>query len=149
MGTETKTEINVQQAIPFFWVRDIKTSVRFYTDGLGFRMTQQWMPEGELHWCRLELGNTAIMLQEFWRDGPDRNVPDGQVGIGISVCFQCLDALTLYQGFRSRGVETKRPFVGNSSWVVSITDPDGYQLSFNSATDAPEETEYLEGEVHH
>jgi len=29
-------------------------------------------------------------------------------------------------------------------WVVNITDPDGYSLSFESPTDAPEESELIE-----
>ncbi len=45
---------------------------------------------------------------------------------------------------RSRGIAAKRPFVGNGMWVTSLTDPDGYQLHFESETDAPEETELAE-----
>ena len=29
-------------------------------------------------------------------------------------------------------------------WVVSLTDPDGYQPDFESYTDAPEDTEFSE-----
>ena len=29
-------------------------------------------------------------------------------------------------------------------WVTSIKDPDGYDLNFESPTDAPEETEYAD-----
>ncbi len=135
-------EPNVRQAVPFFWVQDIKASVRFYVDGLGFRVTKQWEPEGKLQWCWLELGAAALMLQEFWREGHERNVPHGQVGVGVSVCFQCLDALKLHGAFRSRGIEMEQPVVGNNMWVVSVTDPDGYKLSFESPTDVPEDTVY-------
>ena len=40
-----------------------------------------------------------------------------------------------------RGVDAKRPFVGNGMWVTSMRDPDGYRLEFESVTDAPEESE--------
>ena len=30
--------------------------------------------------------------------------------------------------------------VGNGMWVTEVTDPDGYNLSFQSATDVAEET---------
>ena len=40
----------------------------------------------------------------------------------------------------SRGIQAKRPFVGNGLWVTSIRDPDGYGLEFESPTDAPEES---------
>jgi lactoylglutathione lyase len=85
MQTQTSVESNAQQAVPFFLVQNIEASVRFYVEGLGFRLTNKWVDQGKLRWCWLELGEAAIMLQEF--------------------------------------------------------DPDGYQLFFESVTDAPEETQ--------
>lgn len=141
---DMQTETNVQRAVPFFWVRDVETSVRFYVDGLGFATTKEWAPDGELRWCWLELEGAAIMLEEFWSEGPDRNVPEGPVGLGMCIYFMCHDALALYRTFRARGIETGRPFVGNGMWVVSLNDPDGYRLAFESPTNAPEETEYVD-----
>jgi len=69
MTIETKTESNVEQAAPGFWVHNMEESVRFYTDGLGFKMTNQWLDEGKLRWCKLELGGATVMLQEFWKEG--------------------------------------------------------------------------------
>ena len=51
MNTETKTEANVQQAVPFFRVSNIEKSLRYYVDGLGFQMTNKWIDEGKLRWC--------------------------------------------------------------------------------------------------
>ena len=62
----------------------------------------------------------------------------------MSLWFQCEDALALYDEFRSRGIETAEPFVGNSLWDVKLTDPDGYNLHFESPTDVPEETKLSE-----
>ena len=121
--------------MPFFWVRDINASTRFYVAGLGFSITRRWTPEGALRWCWLEFGD---------KEGRHRNLPDVEVGVGVSVCFQCRDAVALYRDFRSRGVEAKRPCVGNGMWVTSLADPDGYHLSFESPTDVPEETEFAE-----
>ena len=36
---------NVRQAVPFFHVKDIEASLRFYVDGLGFTMTRRWEPD--------------------------------------------------------------------------------------------------------
>lgn len=144
MMTATKTEANVQQAVPFFMVNDIQASLRFYVEGLGFRKTIEWTPEGKLQWCWLEHGGAAVMLQEFWKSGHHTNVPTDRLGVGVSVCFMCKDALALYREFKSHGLDAKRPFVGNGLWVTDIVDPDGYRLSFESPSDAPEETEYTE-----
>ena len=138
---DTKTEANVQQAVPFFMVNDIEASLRFYVDGLGFTKTIEWVPEGKLEWCWLELGGVALMLQEFRKSGQGASVRAQKLGVGVSICFICKDAVALYREFKARGVEAKRPFVGNRMWVTSLVDPDGYRLDFESPTDAPEESE--------
>jgi uncharacterized glyoxalase superfamily protein PhnB len=152
MQIETMTSTNVKQAVPFFSVSNMEASLRFYVDGLGFKMTRWWipdasdgqneyMPDGKIRWCWLELGEAAIMLQEFM---PDRQ-PREKLGTGVNVCFQCADSLALYREFKSRGVQMRhRPSVGNRLWVVPVIDPDGYRMEFSSPTDAPEETELEE-----
>jgi ketosteroid isomerase-like protein/catechol 2,3-dioxygenase-like lactoylglutathione lyase family enzyme len=133
---------NLTQAVPFFMVRNIEASARFYVDGLGFEMTHRWIDDGKLRWCWLCRGGAAVMLQEFWREGPHANVPTGTLGEGVATYFLCDDAVAFYRELTSRSVAAKRPAVGNSMWVTSVPDPDGYQLFFESPTDAPEETEW-------
>jgi len=142
VNTETKAEPNVQQAVPFFSVSNIAQSLRYYVDGLGFEMTNQWIDEGELRWCWLQLGGAALMLQEFRKEGHDSWVPEGKVGVGVSICFQCHDALAIYREVTSRGIQAAKPFVGNRMWVTPLVDPDGYKIFFESPTDVPEETVY-------
>jgi len=148
MAVATVTSENVKQAVPFFGVTNMESSLRFYVDGLGFKMKNSWIPDraedhpdGRIRWCWLELGDAAIMLQEFL----PQFRPKETLGTGASVSFMCQDALALYREFKSRGVQTrKRPFVGNRLWVVPVTDPDGYHMEFSSPTDAPEESELEE-----
>jgi lactoylglutathione lyase len=146
MSTEPITSVNVKQAVPFFGVTNMEASLRFYVDGLGFKMKHWWIPDqvedkpdGRIRWCWLELGDAAVMLQEFLPE----HLPKETLGTGTSVCFMCEDALALYREFKSRGVHTrKRPFVGNRLWVVPLADPDGYRIDFESPTDAPEDSEF-------
>ncbi|HTA25069.1 MAG TPA: VOC family protein [Terriglobales bacterium] len=140
MNLGTKTEANLKQAVPFFRVSSMEESVRFYVDGLGFEMTKKWTPDGKLRWCWLEHGNAALMLQEFRKEGLNSWKPEGKVGVGVSICFTCEDALAIYRQVISRGIKASRPFVGNGMWVTSVSDPDGYRLEFESYTDVPEET---------
>ena len=76
MPSEATTSVKVTQAVPFFGVSDMEASLRFYLDGLRFKMTRWWIPDqddgedhykpdGRIRWCWLELGQAAIMLQEF------------------------------------------------------------------------------------
>ena len=69
MPAEVAATSHVKQAVPFFSVTDIEASLRFYVDGLGCVMTKQWLPDGRVRWCWLQLGDAALMLQEYWRDG--------------------------------------------------------------------------------
>jgi lactoylglutathione lyase len=143
-GCSPASEPNVKQAVPLLRVTNIDASVHYYVDGLGFEMTRTWTPGGRLRWCWLQHGQAAIMLQEFAEDGRHAGRPAGALGQGVSICFQCADALAIYRDVRSRGIEASRPFVGNAMWVTSLSDPDGYRIEFESPTDVPEETEFAE-----
>ena len=140
MSLKTKTDANVQQAVPFFMVSNMEESLRYYVDGLRFQMTKKWIDEGKLRWCWLEHGNAALMLQEFRTEGPNSRVIEGKRGLGVSICFICENALAIYRDVTSRGIKASTPFVGNNMWVTSVSDPDGYRIDFESYTDTPEET---------
>ena len=132
----TTTQPNVLQAVPFLMVENMEASLRFYIDGLGFKKTREWTPTGTIEWCWLELGGAALMLQEY-RPG---KLPSTKRGEGVSICFQCKDAIAIYRDAIARDIQPQRPFVGNSMWVTILQDPDGYKLDFESPTDAPEES---------
>ncbi len=132
---------NIKQVTPFFWVKDIHRSLQFYVDGLGFQVLNTWEPNGKLTWCWLQREGAAMMLQEY-RETDSRFHADK--GIGVAIWFQCVDALSLYNEFMSRGLTPKEPFVGNNMWDVVLTDPDNYSIHFDSPTDVPEETTYSE-----
>ena len=142
MNLDAKIETNVRQAVPFLAVSNMERSLAFYLDGLGFLMTKKWIDEGKLRWCWLQVGGAALMLQEFRKQGHNSWTPQGKVGEGVTICFICEDALAFYRQAVSRGIQARRPFVGNAMWVTNVSDPDGYELSFESPTDVPEETEF-------
>jgi uncharacterized glyoxalase superfamily protein PhnB len=150
MPVGSQSNANVKQVVPFLNVTNMKASLQFYLEGLGFTMRRWWVPDnsendykpdGKIRWCWLELGEAAIMLQEIM---PGRQL-NGTLGAGVNVCFQCEDALALYREFKSRGIQIRsRPSVGNGLWVVPVTDPDGYRMEFSSPTEAPEESQLQE-----
>jgi lactoylglutathione lyase len=125
-------------------VESMEASLRFYVDGLRFVMKNRWIDDGVLRWCWLEQDGVALMLQE-WKEQPGHATrPAGRVGLGVSFNFNCRDALAVYRTLKERGPPARRPFVGNAMWVVSLEDPDGYNVHFQSPTDAPEESEYTD-----
>lgn len=129
--------MNVRQVVPFLWVTDMHRSLQFYREGLGFEMKLQWVDEGKLRWCWLDLGGASLMLQELRK-------PEAPLGKGVSLCFVCEDAIALYREFTSRGISCTEPEVGNGMWVTGLNDPDGYRLEFESTTDVPEDTKLSE-----
>jgi len=135
---------NVTAVVPFLNVSDMELSLRYYVEGLGFTMRNHWIDNGKLRWCWLQNGGASLMLQEFWREGPHTGRPDGKLGLGVSLAFQCQDALAIYREITSRGIEAAEPFVGNALWTFFLSDPDGYRIEFASPTDTPEDTKLSE-----
>jgi len=134
------SSVNVRQAVPFFMVTNMEKSLQFYIDGLGFELKMKWEPRGSIEWCWLQFDLASLMLQEY-RD----NQPPAKLGVGMSVCFMCDDALEIYNQIISRGISLNaEPFVGNQLWVVGINDPDGYAVFFESPTEVLEGTTYSE-----
>ena len=113
--------MTLRQLVPLLDVEDIGRSVAFYVDGLGFELKNQWRPGGELRWCQVERGGTALMLQQH-----PAGKHEGSKGAGISLCIFCDDAVALYRRFRAAGIDAREPFVGNALWVTGVVDPDGY-----------------------
>jgi catechol 2,3-dioxygenase-like lactoylglutathione lyase family enzyme len=58
--------------------------------------------------------------------------------------FFCDDAVGFYRDVTSRGIDASEPFVGNMMWVTEMTDPDGYELLFESPTNVVEGTKLSE-----
>jgi lactoylglutathione lyase len=133
-----ESEPNVRQAVPFFMVCDMEALVRFYVDGLGFEITHRWVgDDGKLCWCCMRNGEAALMLQEYSREGHGGGRPEGKLGLGVSICFVCRDALAIYREVKARGVAAETPFVGNAMWVTSLTDPDGYRTTSRAPRTCP------------
>ena len=141
MSSTLKSNANVKQAVPFFMVKDMDSSINFYVDGLGCSMMENWIDKGKIKWCWLTIDNAAIMLQEYEKKN---NTGKEKVGEGVEIFFICEDALAIYRQLISNGIQASEPFVGNKMWVVQVKDPGGYKISFESFTDVAEETKYSE-----
>jgi len=135
---------NVKQVVPFLCVSSMERSLRYYLDGLGFTLKNKWVVDERIRWCWLTLGGAALMLQEFNTPLQEFKKSPPKVGQGMSLYFQCEDAIAIYHAVTSRGITASEPQVGNSMWDICLTDPDGYRLHFDSPTDTPEETKLSE-----
>ncbi|MET0393327.1 MAG: VOC family protein [Chitinophagaceae bacterium] len=132
----------ITATVPFLAVSDMESSLRFYVDGLGFGITHSWTPRGRIEWCALKRDAGMLMLQQPSGDEQHPGLPEGKRGLGVSIFFICEDALPVYRELVTKGITVAEPFVGNNMWVISLLDPDGYSIEFESATDVPEQTTY-------
>jgi|SRR5579863_9444106 len=140
MSTTAAPVQNVTAVVPLLLVNNMERSLAFYVDGLGFTIENRWIPDGRLRWCWLSLGGAALMLQELVGSS-EKIAAAGALGNGVSLNFQCTDALAVYRDAATRGIHTLRePQVGNFSWEVVFADADGYKIHFASPTDLPGET---------
>ena len=80
MSSVSKSPPNIKQAVPFFMVKDMESSVNFYVKGLGFSITESWIEKGKIKWCWLTIDNAAIMLQEY---DEKNNMRKEKVGEGV------------------------------------------------------------------
>jgi lactoylglutathione lyase len=144
MAGETNSKFNIKETVPFFIVSDMESSLFFYVTGLGFEIKNKWIPREKIEWCALRRDTATLMLQELRKDVHHAGMLEGKSGAGVSIVFICEDALAIYKEVTAKGIKTSLPFVGNNMWVVSLKDPDGYRIDFESFTDVPEGTEYDE-----
>ena len=82
--------MNVNEVVPLFAVSDMKQSLTFYVDGLGFEMQNKWEDDGIVRWCRLQIGNAGLMLQKFRTKGHDSRQFENK-GEGVSLYFNSDD----------------------------------------------------------
>jgi catechol 2,3-dioxygenase-like lactoylglutathione lyase family enzyme len=120
--------LRLRSITPSLTVDDLEESRRFYVDGLGFTVHEEWKEEGKLLGLMLVAGSCHLGLsQDDWSKGRDR-----QKGLGFRIWAQTaqdLDALA--ERMRDHGVAPDGP--KEEPWgarTLTVTDPDGYKLTF-------------------
>jgi glyoxylase I family protein len=121
-------------------VDDIRKSVNFYRDKLGFEVVQTSpvMSEDYFHWALLRRGDALLMLNtnfEFEEQRP-AEIDSVRIGAHGDVClyFGCPDVNAAYEELRGKGVAVAKPVVTNYGMKqMYVDDPDGYKLCFQWA----------------
>jgi len=130
--------------------KDMKKSVAFYRDLLGFEMKESWPDEETPMWCNLVLGGQSVMLGASMDPAKAGEMCSGDpaeaelhtrlaeafrqhpAGVGVSFYLHVDDIDAYDARIRAKGVEPlrapKTQFYGIRETVVD--DPDGYRLVF-------------------
>lgn len=113
---------------PFFIVANLRESVDFYVDKLGFEVL--YVTDGEdPYFAMLGRGKASVMLKASGQPLPNHTryewaVWDAHIGVA--------DPDALFAEFSSKGVNFNRSLEDNSDNIrgFSVTDPNGYRLFF-------------------
>lgn len=117
-----------QSATPGFTVNDATASIKWYCDVLGFSLKERWEHEGTFLGGSVVHGSVTVNIgQDDWKLGRDR-----KKGQGVRVYIATADDINTYaRAITSRGGTLDHE--PKDDWGVrafSITDPDGYKITF-------------------
>ena len=117
----------VRQITPSITVNDLKKSIAFYTDGLGFLIDERWEQGGTLMGVMLKAGRATFALsQDNFAKGRDR-----VKGVGYRLwVYTAQDLAKLASRVKAFGVVLDRE--PSDTWgdlSFDVTDPDGFQLT--------------------
>ena len=119
---------------PLLEVFDMRRSVEFYRDVLGFEVVQAWEPGGHLYWAMLKLGGAVLMLNSRYEDDQRPATPDARRAAGhedTELFIECADAQQAYEHLRDMQCDVAEPKTTHYGMKqVWIADPDGFRLCF-------------------
>ena len=122
---------NLVSISPFFIVKDLQASIRYYIERLGFHVEFQGPPD-DVYYAGVSRDGVTIMLKTI---APDVLPCPNHTRHGWArwdAYIYTLDPDTLFDEFRRRGVSFVKElsFIDDGLWGFEITDADGYVLAF-------------------
>ena len=122
---------NLTFIMPCFIISDLKISVAFYVDKLGFEILYKG-PDEDPYWTMLGRDNISIMLKAVAPEiKPIPNRSRHEMA-PWDAYISTADPDTLFEEYRSNGVRFRQPLHNNSDDLrgFEIEDVDGYLLFF-------------------
>jgi len=113
---------------PGFTANDAAASIKWYCDVLGFAVKERWEHDGQFHGAQIASGAVTINIgQDDWKLGRDR-----VKGQGTRMYIMMGPGLDQYaNAIKARGGSLDHePQDGWGMRAFSITDPDGFKLTF-------------------
>jgi uncharacterized glyoxalase superfamily protein PhnB len=127
----TTTTLQVRSLVPSLTVNDIQRSLQFYTEGLGFAVSEKMEEDGEVQGVMLEAGGASLGLsQDDFAKGRDRIK-----GVGMRLWLETdQDVGALARQAKAAGI-TLNDGPGPLPWGpigFTVTDPDGFRLTISN-----------------
>lgn len=135
-----ETPMAMTNLIPMLCVSDVRKSLDFYRDTLGFELESpesKFEHDGVLCWCSIRSGQTQLMLTSG--HALDNDNEQKRIGRGSAMFyFYPDDLMALFEALKTKGYEvseTRVTFYRMKEF--ELRDPDGYTLWFGQPTDEP------------
>jgi len=129
--TKIQTMINLTYISPFFIVADLKISISFYVDMLGFAV-RFIGPDDDPYWCIVGRDNISIMLKAITPDVKPIPNHTRHPWASWDAYISTKEPDLLYEEYYSKGVSFIKAIQNNSDNLrgFEIEDADGYVLFF-------------------
>lgn len=127
-------DIKIQDSCTLLQVFDMKISLQFYCEVLGFIIHQQAGPENDIGWVWLKKETINLMLNTAY-ETPFRPVSPESARIvahgDTCIYFSSRDIDGVYQHLLDNGIKLNPPSVAPYGMKqLYIYDPDGFSLCF-------------------
>ncbi len=122
---------NLNSIFPFFIVSNLKVSVSFYIDKLGFEV-RYIGPDDDPYWAIVGRDNISIMLKAITPDIKPIPNRTRHEWASWDAYISTAEPDTLFDEYRSKNVSFSKPIHNNSDNLrgFEIEDADGYVLFF-------------------
>ena len=124
--------IDIRGLAPLLGVFDMRRSIRFYRDVLGFEIASTSAPGDDFGWALLRRGGAELMLNTLHDPAGRPGAPDpARVAAhrDTALFFGCEDLDAAYTHLRAHGVDAEEPFIQDYGMKqLYLRDPDGYTL---------------------
>ena len=106
-------------------VRDLEISIKFYTEKLGFELSDMKNPQAAVF--KYNKGEASFAIRT-----PLEDLDNKELGIGVAIWFAIDEKIEdLKASFIEKGVENLGPIIDTPfGKAMHVKDPDGYKLTF-------------------
>ena len=131
---ERKIKYNQVKLEPLIYVSDIKSSIKFYTEMLNFKVVEYYPDDRKPRWVAIQIGNQRFAIGDTFKNINHKYHPNGINGSGVHFYIIVDNIEEVYQKLKSRvyiiDKLEKKPW-GNTEFAIK--DPDGYLISFSDS----------------
>jgi catechol 2,3-dioxygenase-like lactoylglutathione lyase family enzyme len=122
---------NLVAISPFFIVKDLQASIRYYVERLGFQVEFQGPPD-DVYYAGVTRDGIGIMLKTIAPDVLPCPNHTRHEWARWDAYIYTLDPDALFEEFRQRGVSFVKElsFIDDGLWGFEISDADRYVLAF-------------------